>query len=97
MAVSIRLSRTGKKKQVSYRVVVTDSRAPRDGRHLEQIGSYDPRKDPPLAQIRTDRLQYWLERGARPSMTVAQIIKRQGLAGKPAPVAAKPLEAKAAE
>ncbi|OGP58701.1 MAG: 30S ribosomal protein S16 [Deltaproteobacteria bacterium RBG_13_61_14] len=85
MSVRIRLSRTGKKAQVSYRVVITDSRAPRNGRPIEQIGSYNPRANPPLAQIKTDRLHYWLEKGAKPSLTVSQILKRQGLIG---PVAA---------
>jgi len=93
MSVRIRLSRTGKKAQVSYRVVVADSRSPRNGRCIEQIGSYDPRKNPPLAAIKTDRLNHWLERGATPSLTVSQILKRQGLIGaKPAPTATKPAE-----
>ena len=92
MSVRIRLSRTGKKAQVSYRVVVADSRSPCNGACIEQIGSYNPRQDPPLAVIKTDRLHYWLERGATPSLTVSQILKRQGLIGKPLPAAAKPLE-----
>lgn len=79
MAVRIRLSRTGKKGQVSYRVVITDSRAPRNGRQIEQIGSYNPRANPPAAQIAADRLEYWLKQGAIPSQTVSQILKRQGL------------------
>jgi small subunit ribosomal protein S16 len=96
MSVRIRLSRTGKKAQVSYRVVVADSRAPRNGGCIEQIGSYNPRQNPPWAMIKTDRLNYWLERGARPSLTVSQILKRQGLIGKPSPAEAKPLEPAAA-
>ena len=84
MSVRIRLTRTGKKAQVSYRVVVADSRSPRDGRCVEQIGSYNPRANPPLAQIKVDRLLYWLGKGATPSLTVSQIIKRQDLLGKKA-------------
>jgi small subunit ribosomal protein S16 len=97
MSVRIRLSRTGKKAQVSYRVVVADSRSPRNGACIEQIGSYDPRQNPPRAILKTDRLNYWLDQGARPSLTVSQILKRQGLTGKPAPTEANPLEPAAAK
>ena len=93
MSVRIRLSRTGKKGQVSYRVVITDSRAPRSGRQIEQIGNYNPRANPPAAEIKTDRLHYWLKQGATPTLTVSQILKRQGLLGPAAaPAAEKPAE-----
>ena len=79
MATTIRLSRHGAKKHPFYRIIVTDSRAPRDGRRLDQVGTYDPLQDPPRAQIDPEKLAHWLRRGARPSLTVAQLIKRSGL------------------
>jgi small subunit ribosomal protein S16 len=79
MPLRIRLTRTGKKKQAQYRLVVTDSPSPRDGRFLEQVGSYDPRKKPPELNLKTDRVIHWLEKGASPSDTVGQLLKKQGL------------------
>ena len=76
--VKIRLRRTGKKKQPSYRVVVADSRAPRDGRFIEIIGFYNPRTDPPTVQIKEDRALYWLSQGAQLSDAVARLLKKQG-------------------
>ena len=76
--VKIRLRRTGKKKQPSYRVVVADSRAPRDGRFIEIIGFYNPRTDPPTVQIKEDRALYWLSQGAQLSDPVARLLKKQG-------------------
>ena len=78
MAVSIRLARHGSKKRPFYRIVVADSRAPRDGRKIEQIGYYDPRKDPVQIHLETDRLSEWLSRGARPTAAVAQLMKKSG-------------------
>jgi small subunit ribosomal protein S16 len=78
MAVRIRLTRMGKKRQPSYRVVVVDSRKPRDGRYIEQIGRYDPRPDPSLVEIDTDRASFWLERGARPSSQVTKLLEIVG-------------------
>lgn len=88
MATTIRLARHGAKKRPFYRIIVTDSRAPRDGRRLDQVGTYDPRQDPPCVRFQEDKLAQWLRRGARPSLTVAQLMKRGGLtSAAPAPVA----------
>jgi len=76
--VKIRLRRTGKKKQPSYRVVVADSRAPRDGRFIEIIGFYDPRTEPLTVQIKEDRALYWLSQGAQFTDAVARLLKKQG-------------------
>jgi small subunit ribosomal protein S16 len=80
MATSIRLARHGAKKHPFYRIVVADTRAPRNGRRLEQIGTYDPARTPSAVKIEEDKLALWLGRGARPSLTVAQLLKRSGLA-----------------
>jgi len=76
--VKIRLRRTGKKKQPSYRVVVADSRAPRDGRFIETIGFYNPRTEPPTVQIKEDRALYWLSQGAQPTDAVARLLRNKG-------------------
>jgi small subunit ribosomal protein S16 len=80
MATTIRLARHGAKKHPFYRIVVADSRAPRNGRRLEQIGTYDPTKKPSAIKIEEDKLAAWLGRGARPSLTVAQLLRRSRLA-----------------
>src|SRR5213592_3336336 len=86
MATTIRLARHGAKKHPFYRIIVTDSRAPRDGRRLDQVGTYDPSQHPARAQFEQEKLAHWLRRGARPSLTVAQLIKRSGFAAaEPAP------------
>lgn len=74
----IRLSRTGKKKQASYRVVVTDIRAKRDGRIVERIGHYNPRQNPVDYTIQEDRALYWLSVGAQPTDAVRQLLEKQG-------------------
>jgi small subunit ribosomal protein S16 len=79
MATTIRLSRHGAKKHPFYRIIVTDSRAPRDGRRLDQVGTYDPAHNPARVEFQQEKLAQWLRRGARPSLTVAQLIKRSGL------------------
>lgn len=76
MAVSIRLQRFGAKKRPFYRMVAADSRAPRDGRFLEQLGTYDPMLDPPAINLKSERLEYWLSVGAQPSQTAASVIRR---------------------
>lgn len=76
MPVRIRLTRKGAKKSPFYRVVVADSEAPRDGRFIEVIGTYDPRQDPAEVKIKRDRLELWLGRGAQPSDTVRSLIKK---------------------
>ena len=79
MAVRIRLRRTGKTKRPAYRVVVADSRAPRDGRFIEIIGSYNPLTDPPTIEIENDKAAAWLRKGAQPSNTVRQLLARAGV------------------
>jgi small subunit ribosomal protein S16 len=76
MAVHIRLARAGAKKKPFYRVVVTDHRSPRGGRFLENIGTYDPAKDPGQLTVNKDRLEYWRKNGATPSETVDRLLKR---------------------
>jgi small subunit ribosomal protein S16 len=77
--VRIRLRRTGKKGQPSYRVVVADKESPRDGRFIEIIGHYNPRTDPPTVQIDADRALYWLSQGAQPSDAVARMLRKEGI------------------
>ena len=79
MSVSIRLRRMGKKKQPYYRVVVTDSRSPRDGRFIETIGTYDPKKDPAEISLMEDKALHWLRNGAKPSDTVRSLMSKTGL------------------
>jgi small subunit ribosomal protein S16 len=76
--VKIRLMRVGKTKQPSYRVVVADSRSPRDGRIIEAIGHYHPRQDPSEIVIKSDRAVYWLGKGAQPSNTVKNLLRISG-------------------
>lgn len=78
MAVKIRLKRIGKKKQPTYRVVVADSRAPRDGRIIESIGRYDPRQDPSIVEIDNERAQYWLGVGAQPTERAQKLLEISG-------------------
>ncbi len=82
MAVHIRLRRTGRSKKPSYRVVVADSRAARDGRFIEIIGHYSPVANPPVLQIQLDKAQAWIKKGAQPSNTVRSLLARAG-AGAP--------------
>jgi len=79
MAAVIRLKRMGAKKRPCYRIVVTDSRNPRDGRFIEEIGTYDPRKNPLFTTLKKERAEYWVSVGARPSATVKSLLKRQGV------------------
>ena len=73
--VRIRLTRMGAKKKPFYRVVAADSRFPRDGRYIEQLGYYDPMRDPSVVKLDLDRVNYWLSQGAQPSETVQRLIK----------------------
>jgi small subunit ribosomal protein S16 len=75
--LSIRLRRTGTTKRPYYRVVVADSRAWRDGRFVETLGHYDPRKNPAVVKIDADRAKYWISKGAKPSETVRSLLKRK--------------------
>jgi small subunit ribosomal protein S16 len=74
--LAIRLRRTGSTKRPYYRVVVADSREPRDGRFVEVLGHYDPRRDPAVVKIDAERAQYWIGKGARPSDTVRSMLKK---------------------
>jgi small subunit ribosomal protein S16 len=84
MAVKIRLARFGTKKKPYYRIMVTDVRAPRNGRFIEKIGTYDPKKKPPLISVDKERATEWLQKGAQTSPTVAQLLKRVGIETKSA-------------
>ena len=79
MAVRLRLTRKGAKKKPYYRLVAADSEAPRDGRFLEILGSYDPMKDPALIKINKERVNRWLEKGAIVTESARAILKKQGL------------------
>jgi len=82
--LSIRLRRAGATKKPHYRVVVADSREPRDGRFVEVLGHYDPRKDPAIVKIDAERTEYWIGKGAQPSDTVRSLLKQQAGATKQA-------------
>ncbi len=82
MSVKIRLKRVGRKKVDQYRVVVTDSRNPRDGRFLENIGYYHPQNEPSTVSIDEERALYWLSKGALPSDKVRNLLKKQGILAK---------------
>lgn len=75
--LKIRLSRVGKKKRPAYRIVVADSRAPRDGANIEIIGHYNPLTEPPTIVINEERVAHWLGQGAQPSETVAKLLARK--------------------
>ena len=79
MAVRIRLTRVGATKQPAYRVVVADSRKARDSRSIETIGHYNPRSEPVEVHIDADKARHWLDRGARPSDTVARLFRNAGI------------------
>ena len=84
MSVSIRLRREGSLNNPYYKVVVADKRSPRDGKFIEQIGNYDPKKTGQNASIALDRVEYWISKGAQPSDTVRSIIKKAKKAVLPA-------------
>ena len=77
MPVKIRLARHGAKKRPFYRLVVTNSESPRDGRFLEIVGTYNPLQDPPAVMLKSDRINYWMGQGAIPSDTVRSLLKTQ--------------------
>ena len=96
--VRIRLRRTGKRHQPSYRVVVADLESPRDGRFIENIGIYNPRDKPPTIRIDAERARYWLSVGAQPSDAVARLLRKVGVLAAEAPAVEAPAaEAPAAE
>jgi small subunit ribosomal protein S16 len=77
--VRLRLRRVGSNKNPVWRIVVADRRSPRDGRTIETIGQYNPQLEPPLIEIDEQRAQHWLERGARPTRTVATLLRAKGI------------------
>jgi len=79
MAVKIRLKRIGAKKKPFYRVVVADSRFPRDGRFIEEIGTYNPLVEPAIVKIDAERAQKWIKDGAQPTDTVKSLLKKSGI------------------
>ena len=102
MATAMRLKRIGAKKAPVYRVVITDSRARRDGRSIEELGLYNPRTEPPTVDLNDDRVKHWLSVGAVPSETVRSLLRKAGYLrvendASGTPAAAAPPEAAAAE
>lgn len=81
MAVKIRLRRMGAKKAPFYRVVVADSRFPRDGRFIEEIGLYNPNVDPAEVKVDAEKAQDWIKKGAQPTDTVKRLFKNNGIIG----------------
>ena len=79
MAVKIRLRRMGAKKAPFYRVIVADSRSPRDGRFIEEIGYYNPRTNPAEVKIDADKANAWIKNGAQPTETVKALLKKNGI------------------
>ena len=79
MAVKIRLRRMGAKKAPFYRVVVADSRSPRDGRFIEEVGYYDPMKEPAEIKLDAEKVKTWIANGAQPTDTVRALIKKSGI------------------
>jgi small subunit ribosomal protein S16 len=78
MAVRIRLARHGAKKKPFYRIVVADSESPRDGKYLENVGSYNSLQDPVQVTLKPERIRYWMDKGAKPSDTVRNLLKKEG-------------------
>ena len=79
MAVKMRLRRIGAKKAPCYRIVVADSRFPRDGRFIEEVGFYDPTKDPAVVTIDAEKAKQWIANGAQPTDTVRALLKKQNI------------------
>ena len=79
MAVKMRLTRMGTRKKPYYRIVVADSDSPRDGKFIEIVGNYDPKKNPAEITVREDRVREWLSKGAAPTLTVSQLLGKKGI------------------
>ncbi|MEA3464672.1 MAG: 30S ribosomal protein S16 [Thermodesulfobacteriota bacterium] len=79
MSVKIRLARGGAKKKPFYQIVVADERCPRDGRYIENIGQYDPQREPVMISLKADRALAWLNKGAQPSEVVKQLLRKEGV------------------
>ena len=84
MQVKLRLARYGAKKRPFYRIVIADNESPRDGRFLEAIGTYNPLKEPAEVTLKTERVKYWIDKGALPTTTVKNLLKKEGLFASPA-------------
>ncbi len=81
MAVKLRLTRVGSKKNPVYRIVAADSRSPRDGKFIEIVGRYNPQTDPSTIELDEERIKDWLSKGAQPSATVSKLLKAKGVGG----------------
>lgn len=79
MAVKMRLTRMGSRKRPYYRIVVADSVSPRDGKFIEIVGNYDPKKNPAEITLKEDRIKEWLSKGAEPTLTVSQLLGKKGI------------------
>lgn len=79
MAVKIRLKRLGKKKAPFYRIVVADERSPRDGKNIDEIGTYDPNQEPAVVKVDEDAAKKWIANGAKPTDVVARLFKQAGI------------------
>jgi small subunit ribosomal protein S16 len=79
MATKIRLARVGSKKNPIYRVVVADSRSPRDGRFIEIVGRYDPQTEPSTIELKEDKIRDWISKGAQPTDSVRRLLKVKGV------------------
>ena len=79
MAVKMRLTRMGTRKKPYYRIVVADSDSPRDGKFIEIVGNYDPKKNPAEITVKEDRVREWLSKGAAPTLTVSQLLGKKGI------------------
>ena len=79
MSVVIRLKTVGTKKKIKHRLVVADTRSPRNGRFIEEVGYWDPSKEPPAVNVKTQRVEHWIKNGAKPSETVRSILKKAGM------------------
>ena len=79
MAVVIRLKTMGTKKKIKHRIVVTDSKSPRNGRFIEEVGYWDPSRQPASLKVKNERVEYWISKGAQPSETVRSILKKVGV------------------
>ena len=77
--VKIRLNRMGAKRQPFYRIVVADSRSPRDGRFIEVVGNYDPKKNPAIKNVDEEKVVAWIKNGAQPTDTVRSLLRKQGI------------------
>ena len=83
MSVKIRLARHGAKKRPFYRIVIADNESPRDGKFLENVGTYDPLADPAKVSLKQERIKHWIGQGAIPTHTVKNLLKKQGIFAAP--------------